>query len=126
MSESPAHLSTIDLLTLREVRGYLPRWHGIELAVFIAVGYALGLTVLGDMLAVAHFSGGYSVLLLWAVALVLRWTFQYLLLAGFAGAIVVAPVPVLDWLAGIQPLAACRPSAESVSQSATASPLNAR
>lgn len=39
----------------------------------------------------------------WGVALFLRWAFQYVLLAGFAGAVALAPRAVLHWLAPTTP-----------------------
>jgi len=35
----------------------------------------------------------------WGAALVLRWLFQYLLLAGFAACVALAPQRTLDWVA---------------------------
>ena len=81
MSESPPNHSVLDLLTLREVRGYIRRSHGIGLVVFIALAYALGSMVLGGMLVFARLSGGYSVLLLWGSPLGLQsWNYPGLLI----------------------------------------------
>jgi len=69
------------LLTLHEVRGYLRRWHSRGLAVFIAVAYALGSMVLGGMLVLARYPGGYSVEVLWGNALGLQpWNYPGLLI----------------------------------------------
>lgn len=71
----------VQLLTLHEVRGYLRRSHGVGLAMFIAVAYALGSMVIGGMLTFARFSGGYSVLVLWGNALGLQpWNYPGLLI----------------------------------------------
>lgn len=81
MSEPPTHPSPLQLLTLHEVREYLRRSHGIGLAVFISVAYALGSMVLGGMLTFARFPGGYSFLLLWGNALGLQpWNYPGLLI----------------------------------------------
>lgn len=69
------------LVTLHEVRGYLRRSHGVALSVFIAVAYALGSMLLGGMLVLAHYDGGYSVLLIWGNALGLQnWNYPGLLI----------------------------------------------
>ncbi|MGD0588198.1 MAG: hypothetical protein ABSA63_05325 [Thermoplasmata archaeon] len=76
MLESSPGPSLVGLLTLSEVRGYIRRSHGISLAVFIAVAYALGSMLIGGMLVFGRFSGGYSVLLLWGNALGLQsWNY---------------------------------------------------
>ncbi|MGA8710696.1 MAG: hypothetical protein WB786_05645 [Thermoplasmata archaeon] len=76
MSESSSGPSLVGLLTLHEVRGYIRRSHGISLAVFIAIAYALGSMLIGGMLVFGRFSGGYSVLLLWGNALGLQnWNY---------------------------------------------------
>jgi len=73
--------SVVGLLTLREVRAYVRRSHGLSLAVFIAVAYALGSMVIGGMLVFAQFSGGYTVLVLWGNALGLQsWNYPGLLI----------------------------------------------
>jgi hypothetical protein len=62
----------------------------------------------------------------WGLALALRWGFQYVLLAGFAGAVAVAPGRVLNWLSEITPT----PRPARIAGSSTPSPpavtLNAR
>ena len=81
MSETPSPHSVVGLLSLREVRGYLRRSHGIGLAVFIAVAYALGSMLVGGMLVLAHYTGGYSVLLITGNALGLQnWNYPGLLI----------------------------------------------
>lgn len=73
--------SLFGLLSLREVRGYVRRSHGIGLGILIAVAYALGSMVVGGMLVLAHYSGGYSVLVLWGNALGLQpWNYPGLLI----------------------------------------------
>lgn len=62
----------------------------------------------------------------WGLALALRWSFQYLLLAGFSGALAVAPLRVLDWLGEGVPLATGLRAAEVSTSSPTAVPANAR
>jgi hypothetical protein len=79
--EAPHDGSVIDLVTLHEVRGYLRRSHGIGLAVFIAVAYSLASMLLGGMLVLAHYPGGYSFLVLWGNALGLQpWNYPGLLI----------------------------------------------
>lgn len=81
VSESPENRSALDLVTLREVRAYIRRSHGVGLVVFIALVYALGSMVIGGMLVFARFPGGYSVLLLWGNALGLQsWNYPGLLI----------------------------------------------
>jgi hypothetical protein len=81
VSSPSAEPSLVGLLTLREVRGYIRRSHGIALAVFIAVAYALGSMLIGGMLVFARYSGGYSVLVLWGNALGLQsWNYPGLLI----------------------------------------------
>ncbi len=84
MSEIPARPSVVRLLTLHEVIRYLQRSHGVGLAVFIAVAYALGSMLLGGMLVFAHLSGGYSIEVLWGTPLgVQPW--------NYPGFLIVAP-----------------------------------
>lgn len=81
VSETPPPRSFAELLTLHDVRGYLRRSHGVALAMFIAVAYALGSMLLGGMLVLAHYDGGYSVLLIWGNALGLQnWNYPGLLI----------------------------------------------
>jgi len=81
VSDAPPEHSLLPLLTLREVRAYVRRSHGISLAVFIGVAYALGSMLLGGMLVLAHYDGGYSVILLWGNALGLQnWNYPGLLI----------------------------------------------
>ena len=81
MPLSAPDTSFVTLLTLREVRGYIRRSHGISLAVFIAVAYALGSMLIGGMLVFARLSGGYTVLVLWGSALGLQsWNYPGLLI----------------------------------------------
>ena len=89
MSEPPEHDSILDLLVLREVRGYLRRSHGTGLAVFIGVAYALGSMLLGGMLILARYPGGYSFLVLWGNALGLQpWNYPGLLIEAPWGFVV--------------------------------------
>lgn len=81
MSEPLPPRSWTALLSLHEVRGYLHRSHGVGLAVFIAVAYALGSMLVGGMLVLARFPGGYSVLFLWGNALGLQpWNYPGVLI----------------------------------------------
>jgi hypothetical protein len=74
-------LPIVRLLTLHEVRGYLRRSHARGLAGFIAVAYALGSMLMGGMLILARFPGGYNVLILWGNALGLQpWNYPGLLI----------------------------------------------
>ena len=83
MSEIPRWPSLVHLLTLHEVRGYLRRSHGIGLAVFIAVAYALSSMLLGGMLVLAHLSGGYSVVVLWGTPISVQpWNYPAVLIAA--------------------------------------------
>jgi hypothetical protein len=85
-NELPRFLRT---LTLHEVRGYLRRSYGRGLAVFIAVAYALGSMLLGGMLVLARYPGGYSVLFLWGNALGLQpWNYPGLLIEAPWGFVV--------------------------------------
>jgi hypothetical protein len=84
VSEIPARPSVVQLLTLHEVVAYLRRSHGVGLAVFIAVAYALGSMLLGGMLVLAHLSGGYTVEVLWGNPLGIQpW--------NYPGVLIVAP-----------------------------------
>ena len=83
MSELPRRPSVVHLLTLHGVRGYLGRSHGIGLAVFIAVAYALSSMLLGGMLVLAHLSGGYSAVVLWGNPLSVQpWNYPAVLIAA--------------------------------------------
>jgi hypothetical protein len=62
----------------------------------------------------------------WGIALALRWAFQYLLLAGFAGATALAPQKVLSWLAEAEPIVERAVVPASTSPSSPALPANAR
>jgi len=69
------------MLSLRGVRSYLRRSHATGLAVFIAVAYALASMLLGGMLVLAQYSGGYSILILWGNRLGLQnWNYPGLLI----------------------------------------------
>ena len=89
MSEAEALFPLIRTLTLHEVRGYLKRSYGRGLAVFIAVTYALGSMLLGGMLVLARYPGGYSVLFLWGNALGLQpWNYPGILIEAPWGFVV--------------------------------------
>ena len=82
-------LPLVRLLTLQEVRGYLRRSHARGLAGFIAVTYALGSMLLGGMLILARYPGGYSIVLLLGNALGLQpWNYPGLLIEAPWGYIV--------------------------------------
>lgn len=83
MSEAPPRSSTLQLLTLHEVRGYLRRSHAVGLAVFIAVAYALGSMLIGGMLVLAHLEGGYSLTVIWQPPLAVQpWNYPGILIAA--------------------------------------------
>jgi len=76
-------------LLLTEVRGYLRRSHARGLAAFIAVAYALGSMLVGGMLVLARYPGGYSVLFLWGNALGFQpWNYPGLLVEAPWGFVV--------------------------------------
>ncbi len=62
----------------------------------------------------------------WGVALALRWGFQYLLLAAFAGAVALAPEPTLNRLSESEPTRGRRGIAGSVAPTTATLPLDAR
>ena len=77
------------LLTLRSVRGYLRRTHAVGLAVFIGVAYALGAMLVGGMLVLARYPGGYSVDFLWGNGLGLQpWNYPLVLVEAPWGFVV--------------------------------------
>jgi hypothetical protein len=57
VSESPPNNSVLDLLTLRGVREYIRRSHGIVLVLLITVAYAVGSMVIGGMLPHSRVKG---------------------------------------------------------------------
>jgi len=76
-------------LVLTEVRGYLRRSHARGLAAFVAVAYALGSMVLGGMLVLARYPGGYSFLVLRGNALGLQpWNYPGILIEAPWGFVV--------------------------------------
>ena len=58
-----------EVLTLREVRGYIRRSHAVMMSATFAVLYALGAMTLGGMLILTPLGGGYQFLILWGNAL---------------------------------------------------------
>ncbi|HXQ78857.1 MAG TPA: hypothetical protein VN819_01385, partial [Thermoplasmata archaeon] len=70
--------------------------------------------------------GGVPPVFSWGLALVLRWAFQYLLLAGFAAAVAVAPVATLTWVDDSRPTAGNVVRADSPTPTASLMPSNAR
>ena len=81
MSEPAAAPTLLTTLSLREVRSYLRRSHARGLAVFIAVAYALSSMLLGGMLVLARYSGGYTILVLWGNRLGFQnWNYPGLLI----------------------------------------------
>ncbi|HKN06509.1 MAG TPA: hypothetical protein VJ021_02740 [Thermoplasmata archaeon] len=62
----------------------------------------------------------------WGLALALRWGFQYLLLAAFAGAVAIAPEPTLNWLSESEPIPGRTGIVESAPPTSPAVPLDAR
>ena len=89
MSEARSSPSLVRTLLLHEVRGYLRRSHARGLATFIAVAYALGSMLLGGMLVLARYPGGYSIYVLWGNALGLQpWNYPGLLIEAPWGFVV--------------------------------------
>lgn len=89
MSEPRYSPSLLRTLLLTEVRGYLRRSHARGLAAFVAVAYALGSMLLGGMLVLARYPGGYTVLFLWGNALGLQpWNYPGLLIEAPWGFVV--------------------------------------
>ncbi len=69
MSEPSRLVRTWDVLTLREIRGYIRRSHAVMMSITFAVLYALGAMTIGGMLILAPVGGGYQYLVLWGNAL---------------------------------------------------------
>lgn len=77
-------------------------------------------------LGVSSSWGGVAPAFSWGLVLALRWGFQYLLLAAFAGAVALAPEPTLNGLSESEPIRGRAGIVGSVPSTTPAVPLDAR
>ena len=83
MSEPSRLGGNLEILTLREIRGYIRRSHAVMMTVTFAVLYALGAMTIGGMLILAPLGGGYQYLILWGNALGIgSWNYPALIITA--------------------------------------------